>query len=179
MVTAALDTCPSLGVSVLHWPHDSNVRQHLATFRQPRILLVEPGRDLRCCSTSSRTGSAPPRTPPTFAPGAASCTGEPSMYRARGPDDRRPGLAVGGAPVGGPHPRADARRDPPRGPPRPRRALRVGERGLRERGGSSHAASLRTLLTRIRARGSDRSASSWSPSGDAGGAAHPALPAVS
>lgn len=43
MGTTALDVSASPGVSVLHWPHDAHVRQHLATFRQPRILLVEPG----------------------------------------------------------------------------------------------------------------------------------------
>jgi len=43
MATTALDTCTALGVSVLHWPRDANVRAHLAAFRQPRILLVDPG----------------------------------------------------------------------------------------------------------------------------------------
>ena len=35
--------CAPLGVSVLRLPADAHVRDHLATFRQPRILLVEPG----------------------------------------------------------------------------------------------------------------------------------------
>jgi two-component system, OmpR family, response regulator len=40
---AALDTCATHGVSVLSWPQDAHVRAHLAAFRQPRILLVEQG----------------------------------------------------------------------------------------------------------------------------------------
>ena len=42
--TAALPTA-SIGVSVLSWPGDAQVRQHLAAFGQPRILLVDEGSD--------------------------------------------------------------------------------------------------------------------------------------
>jgi DNA-binding response OmpR family regulator len=34
---------PTLGVSVLRWPEDAHLRGPLATFGQPRILLVEAG----------------------------------------------------------------------------------------------------------------------------------------
>jgi two-component system OmpR family response regulator len=43
MGSAASDSGTALGISVLRWPHDAHVREHLATFAQPRILLVEPG----------------------------------------------------------------------------------------------------------------------------------------
>jgi hypothetical protein len=43
MGSSTLDACAALGVSVLHYPADAHVRDHLAAFRQPRILLVEPG----------------------------------------------------------------------------------------------------------------------------------------
>ena len=43
MGSSALESHPALDVSVLHWPDDAHVRDHLAAFRQPRILLVEPG----------------------------------------------------------------------------------------------------------------------------------------
>ena len=43
LTPTALDACAALGVSVLHWPRDAHVREHLAAFRQPRLLLVEPG----------------------------------------------------------------------------------------------------------------------------------------
>ena len=45
MARTALDVTASLGVSVLHHPTDAHVREHLAAFRQPRILLVEPGEE--------------------------------------------------------------------------------------------------------------------------------------
>jgi hypothetical protein len=43
MGSSALDACTALGVSVLMWPADAHVRDHLAAFRQPRLLLVDPG----------------------------------------------------------------------------------------------------------------------------------------
>ena len=43
MGASTLDAGAALGVSVLRFPADAHVRDHLATFRQPRILLVEPG----------------------------------------------------------------------------------------------------------------------------------------
>jgi hypothetical protein len=42
MDLSALDVCATLGVSVLCLPRDAEIRRHLATFRQPRILLVDP-----------------------------------------------------------------------------------------------------------------------------------------
>ena len=42
---SVLDACAALGVAVLRWPRDGTVRRHLATFRQPRLLLVEPDSD--------------------------------------------------------------------------------------------------------------------------------------
>ena len=37
-----LDACTALGVSVLYWPADEHIRRHLAAFRQPRMLLLQP-----------------------------------------------------------------------------------------------------------------------------------------
>jgi hypothetical protein len=42
MDPSVLEACGALGVSVLCWPADEAVRRHLAAFRQPRVLLVEP-----------------------------------------------------------------------------------------------------------------------------------------
>ena len=42
MDLSAIEACTALGVSVLRWPVDEHVRRHLAAFRKPRVLLVEP-----------------------------------------------------------------------------------------------------------------------------------------
>jgi hypothetical protein len=42
-MTSSMDVADIPQVSVLHWPIDASVREHLAAFRQPRILLVEEG----------------------------------------------------------------------------------------------------------------------------------------
>ena len=133
--TSALDACAALGVSVLHRPADAHVRDHLATFRQPRILLVEPGAQPPVLLDELEDWMRSPA--------------DPADLRARGrelqrraldavpapPDRRRPGPAVGRPVVGGPHPGAGPRRGAPRRAPRAGGALRRGERDLRARRG--------------------------------------------
>ena len=151
MGTAALDTCAALGVSVLHWPHDAHVR---AT--SPPSDSPDPPR---------RRRASPPvlldeledwvRTP-----------ADPADLRARSRElhrraldaepavthDRRPGSAVGREPW------VDLT---PAQTPVVTLLVEHLERVVRyesvsaayeSAGGSSHAASLRTLLTRIGAR---------------------------
>jgi two-component system OmpR family response regulator len=146
------ETIASPGVSLLRWPTDTHVREHLAAFRQPRILLVEPGErppklldeledwmrvptdptDLRARSRELR------RRALATAPGPPTVDEQGLLWVGRSWVDLTPGQA-------------------------PVVALLVEhlERVVRydmvsavyERtGGSSHAASLRTLITRISAR---------------------------
>ena len=151
--TTALDAAASLGVSVLHWPADAHVREHLAAFRQPRILLVEPGVRPPALLDELEDWVRAPADPADLRARSRELHRRALDAAPAVAHDRRRRACCGWAVVGGPHAGAGAggRRSSWSTSSGWCATTSVGATYERA-GGSSHAASLRTLLTRIGAR---------------------------
>ena len=97
------ESASSLGadVSVLRWPSEERLRQQLAWFGLPRVLLVDPGvRPPRAARRARGLDARSGRPTRTCARGATSCAS-----RAAEPTERQPvldgdGLLWVGTPLG-------------------------------------------------------------------------------